>query len=171
MMDFKQTMQLVQDNGSAEKADLEELHAIFIQNVSHELRTPLGIIQGYAELLRDGDLGALAPEQQQVVTTIVNRACQLRTIVERVGIILANKVHATASMPFPMDAIVIEVVEGKRASADEVGLELEMHLEPDLPLLAGDPDQLQHAVDCLLDNALKFTPRGGRVEVRLGTNG
>jgi two-component sensor histidine kinase len=152
-----------------EAGNLDDLHYTFIQNVSHELRTPLTIIQGYAELLGDGSLGALAPEQQEAVFVIVSRASELRTLVERIDILLAVEAHETASLLLALDEIVAEVVKGRRAAATQAGLTLEVHLEPDLPPVSGTPQHLQQAIDCLLENALKFTPGGGRVEVQVYT--
>jgi signal transduction histidine kinase len=152
-----------------EAGNLDDLHYTFIQNVSHELRTPLTIIQGYAELLGDGSLGALAPEQQEAIFVIVDRASELRTLVERIDILLAVEAHETAPVPLALDDIVAEVVKGKRAAATQAGLTLEVHLEPDLPPVSGTPHHLRQAMDCLLENALKFTPGGGRVEVQVYT--
>ena len=140
---------------------------MFVQNVSHELRTPLGIIQGYAELLCDGDLGVLALEAQEAVGIIVNRAYELRTLVERVAILMAVEAHMGISKPLALTEIVAGVVEKKRAAATQTGITLEAHLEPRLPLVSGDPYHLQQAVECLVENALKFTPGGGRVEVQV----
>jgi len=152
-----------------EARNLDDLHYTFIQNVSHELRTPLTIIQGYAELLGDGSLGALAPEQQEAIFIIVDRALELRTLVERIDILLAVEAHETAPLPLALDDIVAKVVKGKRAAATQAGLTLEVHLEPDLPPVSGTRHHLQQAIDCLLENALKFTPGGGRVEVQVYT--
>ncbi len=149
--------------------NLDDLHSTFIQNVSHELRTPLTIIQGYAELLGDGSLGALAPEQQEAVFVIVDRVCALRTLVERINILLEVEAHAIALLPLALDEIVAEVVKGRRTAATQAGLTLELHLEPGLPPVSGAPYHLQQAIDCLLENALKFTPGGGRVEVQVYT--
>jgi CheY-like chemotaxis protein/anti-sigma regulatory factor (Ser/Thr protein kinase) len=147
--------------------DLEELHALFIQNVSHELRTPLSILQGYAELLLGGDLGHMTPQQLQAVEIIVNRAQHLRTMVERIGVLLASRAHACVSVPLCLGGLVYELVEKRRAASGAAGLTLELDIEPDLPYIVGDPYQLQPALDCLLDNAIKFTPRGGRVTVKV----
>jgi len=146
-----------------------DLHATFIQDVSQELRTPLTIIQGYAELLGDGSLGAVAPEQQEAVFVIANRACTVRALVERMGIFLEAETRAATSLPLALDEIIAEVVEGKRAAATQAGLTLGVHLEPDLPPVFGDPYHLQQAIDCLLDNAIRFTPGGGWVEVQTYT--
>jgi signal transduction histidine kinase len=156
------------DECGPEAGNLDDLHSTFIQNVSHELRTPLTIIQGYAELLGDGSLGALAPEQQEAISVIVDRTYVLRTLVKRIDVLLEVKAHATASLPLALDEIVAKVVKGRRAAATQARLTLEEHLEPGLPPVSGDPYHLQQAIDCLLENALKFTPHG-RVGVQVYT--
>lgn len=157
------------ESGGPRTCEVDELHSIFIQTVSHELRTPVSIIHGYAEMLREGGLGQLAPEQQEAVLAIAKRAIELRTMVERVGMVLAIEAHAVVSLPLVLSDIVAKAVESRRPTATKAGLTLELHLAPDLPLVPGDPYLLQHAVDCLLDNALKFTPTGGQIEVEVYT--
>ena len=157
------------DECGPEAGNLDDLHSTFIQNVSHELRTPLTIIQGYAELLGDGSLGALAPEQQEAISVIVDRTYVLRTLVKRIDVLLEVEAHATTSLPLALDEIVAKVVKGRRAAATQARLTLEEHLEPGLPPVSGDPYHLQQAIDCLLENALKFTSGGGRVEVQVYT--
>ena len=157
------------DEYTPEAGNLDDPLSTFIQNVSHELRAPLTIIQGYAELLGDGSLGAVAPKQQEAVLAIANRAHTLRALVERMDIFLEVEARAAAWLPLALDEIVAEVVKGRRAAATQAGLMLEVHLEPNLPLVSGDPYHLQQAVDCLLENAIKFTPGGGWVEVQAYT--
>ena len=169
MNQMQQTYLSPPDECVLETGNLDELHSTFIQNVSHELRTPLTIIQGYAELLGDGSLGALAPEQQEAIFVIVDHAYALWTLVQRIDVLLAVEAHATASLPLMLDEIVAEVVKGRRTAATQAGLTLEVYLEPGLPPLSGDSHHLRHVIDCLLENVLKFTPSGGRVEVQVYT--
>lgn len=145
--------------------DVDELRSMFIQNVSHEFRTPLGIIQGYAELLYGEDLGTLEPEQKRALSVVVNRVHELRKMVERISILMAIEMHSAASVPFDLADVVTRVVGERRADADQAGIELVAYLEPGLPLMSGDPYQLEHVVESLVENALKFTLAGGRVEV------
>ncbi|MEA3339837.1 MAG: ATP-binding protein [Chloroflexota bacterium] len=146
------------------EADRDTLQSTFIRNVSHELRTPLSIIQGYAELLGDGDLSV--PERQQAAIVITRRAGELRTMVKRIDTLMAIEAHKGISSPLALDKIIAEAVQERRPAAAAAGLALEARLEPDLALVAGDLYHLRQAIDCLLENALKFTPNGGRVEVR-----
>ncbi len=148
----------------SEPARLEDLKSTFIQNVEHELRTPVTILQGYAELLAEGALGALAPEQQQAMFLMVNRAHELRTLVERIGLLLEVEARSGLVTDLTLNEVISKVVEKRRINAAQAELALEVHLEPDL-LVSGSLCQLQATFDCLLENAIKFTPRGGRVEV------
>jgi CheY-like chemotaxis protein len=118
-------------------------------------------------MLREGSLGQLEPEQQSAVMTIAKRAVELRTMVERIGMVLAIEARAVASLPLALSDIVTEVVESRRPTSAGTGLRLELHIEPDLPLLPGDPYLLRHAFECLIDNAVKFTPQGGQVDVHV----
>jgi CheY-like chemotaxis protein len=143
-----------------------ELHQTFIQNVSHELRTPLSIILGYVELLREGDLGLLAPEQEEAVFLIANRAYELRSLVERIGVLLSAQAQQHVMVPLTLNPLVERVVADRAEAAAEGELELSVSLASDLPVISGDTYHLQLALDCLVENALKFTPAGGRVRVR-----
>ena len=148
---------------------LEELQATFIRNVEHELRTPLSIMQGYAELLRDGELGQLAPEQQQALLVIVDRAYEMRKLVERIGILLEAKSRTSTCLPLSLTSLIAEVVKERQEDAARAGLTVQVSIEPDLPSLPGDPYQLAQAFDCLLENAIKFTPSGGHIKVHAYT--
>jgi two-component system phosphate regulon sensor histidine kinase PhoR len=170
MMDqTQQTQHSPPDKDEQEAKNLDDLHSTFTQSVSYKLRTQLTFVQGYAELLSDGSLGALTPEQQAAVSVIVDRADELRTLVERIGILLAVEAHASVSLPLALDEIVAGIVKERRATVAQAGLALEVHLKPGLPLVSGDPYHLRQAVDCLLENTLKFTPSGGQVEVQVYT--
>ena len=151
----------------AAASELDEVKSAFVQAASHELRTPLGIIQGYVELLHNGSLGVLSPEQREALFVVVNRVHELRTMVERIGILLAVRSHASVSVPLALSDVAAQVVEKRRADTVQSGIELVFRNESDVPLVSGDPYQLEHAVACLVDNAIKFTPTGGRVEVQV----
>ena len=164
-VDYPQsTSSFLSGSQASEGDELEQLKSTFIQNVSHELRTPLQIVQGYASLLREGDLGVLAPEQEEAILVIAKRADELRSLVERIGLLLSIEGQAIVSEPFAFNNIVAKVVETQQKKVEEAGLELETHIEPNLMLL-GDPYHLEQVVDCLLDNAIKFTPEGGQVQI------
>jgi len=154
---------------TSDTKDPANLYSTFIQNTSHELRTPLSIIQGYAELLHNGKLGPLTPVQQRAVSIISGQAYELRTMVEHIGTLMAIETHASVSLPLRLVEVAARVVEEKRATATQARLTLEAHFESDLPLVLGDPHHLRQAIEHLVENAIKFTPDGGRVEVQVYT--
>lgn len=147
--------------------DINALHATFMQTVSHELRTPLTIIQGYSELLRDRVFGDLLPQQQEAVLTIVNEAQTMRTIVDRISSLLSVQAGSMELLPVSLGQVVADVILDRWAIAAAAGVALEIDKEPDLPLIAGDSQHLYQAVDCVVENAIKFTPAGGKVKARV----
>jgi CheY-like chemotaxis protein len=151
---------------NGEVAVLNELHEIFIQTVMHELRTPLSILQGYAELLRTEALGPLASAQTRAAEIIVARAKELSQHVERIDVLLATRAGATVCLPVELDEILEQLAHSRRPEARRKGVSLDLFVAPGHPRIACDPYQLRLAIDCLLDNALKFTPRGGQVTLR-----
>jgi signal transduction histidine kinase len=149
------------------KEPVDEIHSIFAQNVSHELRTPLTILYGYAEMLSSGDMGELTAKQQHAANIITDRARVLGKLVERIEVLLAIEANMTTSLPLAFAEIVTPVIEGKRQAAARAGIALEAQLEPNTPFVWGDPQQLGQVIECLIENALKFTPSGGQVSVQV----
>ena len=90
---------------------LDELQLAFVQNVEHELRTPLTIVLGYAELMRDESLGPLTPEQRQATFSIVNHTCEMRTLVDRIGALLAAEAHMGVALPIALAELAADLVE------------------------------------------------------------
>lgn len=150
---------------------LETMKHTFIHSVQHEMRTPVSIIMGYADLLQSGSLGVLAEEQQQAVEAIVTQTAVLRTVVERITTLLDLEACGPAREPMTINDVVRSVVETHRQEAAQVGVSLTYDLAADLPLISGDPGYLRQAVECLVENGVKFTPSGGQVEVKAEAKG
>jgi signal transduction histidine kinase len=151
--------------------ELDRLKSEFIQNVSHELRTPLAVIQGYAALLEEGELGELQSEQQETVSTICRRVQMLRDMVEDITLILGVESGSLESLPVWVGELVRTAVEGIRPVAEQSKLTLQTTIPPDLPPVCGSPVYLQRTVDNLLNNAVKFTPEEGTIAVRAWQEG
>lgn len=139
----------------------------FLATLSHELRTPLNAILGYARMLR---LGALAEDRRQHAVEIIERNAgtltQLVDDVLDVSRIVAGKIRL-AVQTCDVAAIVELAIDSVRPTYEAKGVRLERILDPDAGPVWGDPDRLQQVVWNLLTNAVKFTGRGGRVQVRL----
>jgi PAS domain S-box-containing protein len=154
----------------AARADAERANRLkdeFLAVVSHELRTPLTAILLWAKMLQTGEVGA--DEYPQVFETIERSAAAQQQLIEDlldVSRMMSGKLRLNVR-----DAEVLPVVraavDAVRPAADAGGVTLQASLDPRSGRAAIDPDRLQQVVWNLLNNAVKFTGRGGRVEVTL----
>lgn len=143
----------------------------FIQNISHELRSPLALIRGYAEMLETGELGELPPEQQKPVAIIARRARMLGDLVQDITLILEAEVNPPEPMPVPLDKLAQAAVEDFQVVVEQAELTLRAEIAPCLPPVGGSPNYLRRVLDNLLGNAIKYTPEGGTITVRLRQEG
>jgi PAS domain S-box-containing protein len=136
----------------------------FLAVVSHELRTPLNAILGWVRMLRTGMLDR---EKVERALETVERNAQAQTeLIEDildVSRIITGKLRLTMRNT-DLAAVVLAAVDTVRPTADAKGVKLEARLEP-VGRYTGDPDRLQQVVWNLLVNGIKFTPKGGTVEV------
>ncbi|MGH9766642.1 MAG: ABC transporter substrate binding protein [Blastocatellia bacterium] len=139
----------------------------FLAVVSHELRSPLNSILGYARLLRRGTTDA--EEIQQTVEIIErNGRMQLQLIEDLLDTarILSGKLELEVQ-PVALAGVITAALDVVRPAAQAKGIELLSDLDPLADQITGDPDRLQQIVWNLLSNAIKFTPRSGRVVLRM----
>jgi PAS domain S-box-containing protein len=139
----------------------------FLAVLSHELRTPLQAMLGWLRLLRTGRLDTAA-EARALETIERNTRAQTKIIGDLLDVsgILAGKLRVE---PRPMDlaAAVEGAVQSARATAEAKNVRVVSDLERREMMVDGDADRLDQVMANLLSNALKFTPAGGTVEVRL----
>jgi signal transduction histidine kinase/DNA-binding response OmpR family regulator len=139
----------------------------FLAVVSHELRTPLNAILGWAKMLNAGSLNA---EQIRKATATIERnaiaQAQLIDDLLDVSRIITGQMRIK-SEPVDLASVLEAALDIVRPAADAKGVRLHADFERDLCPLLGDADRLQQVFWNLLSNAVKFTPRGGRVVVRL----
>jgi|SRR6478735_38804 len=150
-----------------ELAEALRVKGEFVALVSHELRTPLTSIVGYAQLLED-DPGITPRGREQLV--IMQRNAQrlqrliadlLETAQRDRGVPMSLSVTST-----DLAEIVRQAVEASRPAADSLGVELGL-VAPEALSASVDPQRISQVVDNLLTNAVKYSERGGRVDVRL----
>ena len=151
---------------ATQSVQYQELRKEFVANVSHELRTPLSIIKGFAETLRDGAMSEPA-RAAQYLATIEKHADQLTNLVSDLLELsrLDSQVGITRRAPVNVAALIRHVGELLLPAAQRKRHELEIELAPDLPETLGNVDYLERAVTNLIDNAIKYTPEGGRIHV------
>jgi PAS domain S-box-containing protein len=150
-----------------ESRTLNQLKDEFVAMLSHELRTPINAIVGWANLLARGKLSAT--ETARAVEVIVRNAglqTQLINDLMDLSAVVVGKMRLDIQRT-DLGRIIRAAIESIRPSAAAKGLTLEMRLDDGPVELLGDPSRLQQVVWNLLTNALKFTPAGGRIEVRL----
>jgi signal transduction histidine kinase len=148
---------------SARLEEVEQQRRSALADVSHELRTPLTVIQGNLEALLDGVYPADAEHLQPILdeTRLMERLIEdLRTLTmaEAGSLVLHRE-------PTDIAALLREVVAGHRSQADAAGITLSVTGADDLPTLDIDPARIREVVANLLTNALRHTPRDGRVEL------
>ncbi|HEY9899795.1 MAG TPA: ATP-binding protein [Pantanalinema sp.] len=152
---------------------LDRLKDELLQSVSHELRTPLTSIFGYSEFLEEGTAGALNAQQGEYVQQIRAASLQLERLVDD----LLDNARISAGTfrlnlaPSDLGRQIREAVRALRLRAAEAGVRLEVELAPGDLTLAMDPQRIQQVLTNLIANALKFTPREGRITVRARREG
>lgn len=158
--------ELLEKNQLLQMAD--QAKSDFLANMSHELRTPLNAIIGFSELLKDGILGELLPEQRDAAKDIFESGQHLLSLIN--DILDLSKVEA-GMMKLELEATDLSDllhsalgIVREKAAANEIRLSVE--IEENLPLVYVDPRKTKQILYNLLSNAVKFTPAGGQVTLR-----
>lgn len=147
-----------------DEKSLERMKEEFIANISHELRTPLAIAKGSIELvLEEG----LSEEQRRILT-------RGKENLDKLNRIIGNLIEAAQLAENPPPEIEeVDVLGLLSACLSDLSteavvrdVEINSTLSEDLPRIRGDKKKLQKAFSCILENAIKFNRRGGRVFVR-----
>ena len=145
---------------------LERVRREFVANVSHELRTPLTAIKGYAETLRDGGLRD-SETAAEFVRVIHRHAERLRALIEDLlDLAAVEQGEARIDLaPVALRDVATQAEAVARPAAAGKRHTLTLDVPGDLPRVLADRDRLGQVLINLLDNAVKFTPEGGRIEV------
>jgi signal transduction histidine kinase/ActR/RegA family two-component response regulator len=149
----------------AEAAD--RLKDEFLATVSHELRTPLSAILGWAAML---NMGELEESNTRTGLQVIERNAKAQA--EIIGDILDMSSIITGKLridarPVELSTIVQSAVHTLQLAARAKGITVDVAVDDDAGYAAGDPDRLQQIVWNLVANAIKFTPKDGKVDVRL----
>ena len=151
---------------------LERTRGDFVATASHELRTPLAAVLGAVKTLRREDVSWDAEQREVLMDMIDREAERLSGIVSQ--ILLTGQLDA-GRLPFEDErfdpvALTKSVVDSAELHLPS-GIELRVQAKDDIPLVAGDENQLRQVIANLVDNAIKYSPQGGDVELRLNRNG
>jgi signal transduction histidine kinase len=165
-----ENVRLFRELGTANRglATASQHKSEFLANMSHELRTPLNAIIGYSELLEEeaGNLddGRLVPDLQKIATAAKHQLSLINDILD-LSKVEAGRMElelADFNLPSAIDNALILV----RERATRRGITLGRAIDDRVGVIQGDERKVKQVLLNLLSNALKFTPEGGRIEVR-----
>jgi two-component system CheB/CheR fusion protein len=140
---------------------------LFLAALSHELRSPLTAILLHAQALQKGGLDpATVVRAGATIVAATRRQTRLVEDLLDVSRIVSGKI-ALAVEELDWRALVLSVIEAMRPEAEGRSVQLAVACEGEPPVCVGDPERLQQVVTNLIANAVKFTPGGGRVDVRV----
>jgi PAS domain S-box-containing protein len=146
--------------------ELDELKSEFVATVSHDLRAPLTFMRGYATMLPM--VGELSEQQSEYVEKILQGVSQMNVLID--DLLDLGRIEAGVGLerkPCHLGAIVVEAVDGMRVRAAAKGITLHLESTAGVAVIAGDAALLRQSVMNLVDNAIKYTPSGGRISVGL----
>ena len=151
---------------------LERVRRDFVANVSHEFKTPLTAIQGFAETLLSGALDDLENRKRfvEIIREHAQRLARLTDDLLKLSRIEAGRLEIEMR-PIRVEALVNSCIETARLKAETRGLQIHVDLPENAPAVRGDGAQLGEVLQNLLDNALQYTPAGGRIELKARSNG
>jgi PAS domain S-box-containing protein len=149
--------------------DANRLKDEFLAIMSHELRNPLNVILGYAELLLRMDEIRSAPHLHRMADAVKrNAVAQSKLIRDLLDLsrLRSGKLELNRETVSPV-ASIENAIETVRIDADGKGVEIKVEAPDDVLFVQADPVRLEQIIWNLLNNSVKFTPRGGRILVRL----
>jgi len=139
----------------------------FLATVSHELRTPLNAILGYATILRSRKLDAVKTDRAlETIERSAKAQNQLINDLLDVSRIITGKLRLDVR-PIVLVSLIESAIDSIRPAAEAKDIRIQSILDPTAGRVSGDADRLQQVFWNLLTNAIKFTPKGGRVHIRL----
>lgn len=167
----------IQRTARALEAELEQLkkrdhyRREFVGNVSHELKTPIFALQGYAETLLNGALDDPAVRRSFVekIRRNANRLDRLAGDLMEIIRIETGELEMTFA-PFGVSKLLEEAIEVLNPLASEKKVDIALDAEKNFPSARGDRERIQQVVVNLIDNAIKYSRKNGRVTVRTRRN-
>jgi protein-histidine pros-kinase len=149
--------------------EASRLKSEFLANMSHELRTPLNSIIGFAELMHRGKLGPVSADHEEYLGDILTSA---RHLLQLINDVLDLAKVESGKMPFRAEPVEMAKLAGEvrdvlRGLAASKRLRVDIDLNPDVGVVVIDPGRVKQILYNYLSNAIKFTPEGGSISVRV----
>ncbi|MEZ4995504.1 MAG: HAMP domain-containing sensor histidine kinase [Saprospiraceae bacterium] len=159
-------------------ANIEELKSVenlrreLIANVSHDLRTPLAIMQGYIETLQIKDDQLKPEERNKYLNIVLSSSQKLSRLVQQ--LFEYSKLEAKQIIPekepFFITELAHDISNKFKILADKKDITINLDMHPDLPMVFADVALVERVMQNLLDNALKYTPKGGQITIAISAN-
>ena len=142
----------------------------FLSMVSHELRGPLTVIKGWISMILEGAFGDLEEKQRDYLTISQNNVERMFTLVEDLLTVSRAESGHLDIIPeeLSLGRLVEDMATGIAPIAEEREIALNVEVGADPPLIQADPMRIEQVISNLISNALKFTPPGGTVSIRIG---
>ncbi|RKX99702.1 hypothetical protein DRP77_12830 [Candidatus Poribacteria bacterium] len=153
--------------------EIDRMKSDFVSLVSHELRTPLTAIQLGVSLVLDGKAGPINEKQRSSLEKVDRQVKRLTDLINDLldlSRIESGRIQMKRE-PISLVDIAVSRLEEMKPQADSKGVKLDLEVEGEIPMTVGDEARIGQVITNLLSNALKFTPQGGQVKVRLSRQG
>jgi len=150
-----------------ELKELNDMKSEFVSTVSHELRTPLSTMKGFLSLLLDEIPGKINKEQSEFLTIInenINRLSRLINNMLDLSRMESGRMELNRNV-ININAVAEEVIKSLQTQANEKNILIKNLLPSDLSSVYADTDKILQVMTNLVDNAIKFTPKGGQVTI------
>ena len=148
---------------STELARSNALRRKMTADIAHDLRTPLSVIMGYTEALNDGKLDA-TPEMYSVMHTEAQHLSHLIEDLKTLSLADAGELPLALQSVAP-DVLIRRAADTYRVKADSQGIALQADIAPDMPEVYVDVERMAQVLGNLIDNALRYTPAGGTIQL------
>jgi PAS domain S-box-containing protein len=147
--------------------ELDRAKNEFVSLVSHELRTPLTSIKGYVDLLLDGEVGELEPDQREFLGIVGSNAERLVSLINDlldISRIEAGRIELHLG-PVELGPLLDRILTSFRPQLEDKRQQASVTIAPGLPAVEADEDRLTQVFANLISNAHKYTPAGGRIAI------
>lgn len=157
------------ENSLVRLTELDAVRSNLMANISHELRTPLTQIMGYAQLLREGAMGAISADASEAVDVVWQASQRLGRLIDNLLAYTMNDRDGVKLAPtnFSLAHLAQSVLLSLQTTANQKKITLHLDSPANLAEVLADPDQIRWVIQELCENALKFTPAGGTVRLTL----
>jgi PAS domain S-box-containing protein len=153
--------------------EASRLKTEFLANMSHELRTPLNAVIGFAELMHRGKVGPVSAEHEEYLGDILTSSKHLLHLINDVLDLAKIESGKMEFRPESVDLAKLsrEVCDILRGLAASGRLQVETHVDPEVASVVVDPARVKQILYNYLSNAIKFTPAGGHITIRIVPEG